>query len=97
MQPGNWRELPRDERIIAHIERIARGNTIMGGASAMVIARRLRAMGGTDLGYVVADVYSASSGRTHQNHGAWECPECGCTHLGQDAAFACCQENDETE
>ena len=88
----SWRNLPREQRIFARMERIATCNTIYGGASAITISKRLLAMGGTDLTGVVSAVYSASTGRINPEFGAFECPECGCAHLGQDAAFSCCSE-----
>lgn len=93
LAPASWKRLSGEDRLIARIERLATGNTIIGGASALMLAKRLHRMGGTDLRGVVADIYSASTGTRHSQHGAFECPECGCAHLGVAAAFACCAEN----
>ncbi len=77
------------------MERIATGNTILGGASALMLANRLHRMKGTDLRGVVADVYSASTGSQHRLHGAFTCPECGSACLGIDAAWQHCTEGNE--
>lgn len=91
LKPISWRKLwDRDERTIARIAAVAISNTVFGGASALVYAKRLIRMGGQDVRHVVSDVYSASTGRAHSQHSAWECPECGGAHLGQDNAAACC-------
>lgn len=95
MKPGNWRELTGEDRLVARMERIATVNTIFGGASALVMSKRLKNMGGTDLDWVVSDVYSASTGQRHREHGAWECPECGTTCVGMDKAYQHCNEEQE--
>ena len=70
---------------IAKLAQIARLDTINGGARALVIAKEK-----PELAYIVSDVYSLSTGKHSENFEAWECPECGCAHLGKEAAFSCC-------
>lgn len=82
----------RHDRACAKLARIARGDTIHGGARAMVLAKRLEAMGSkVPADQIVGDVYSASNYSCGE-WGSYECPECGSAHLGQSAALACCQE-----
>jgi rubrerythrin len=96
MNPTHWSNLDhRDDRTVARIARIAISDTIHGGCRALRLSKRLAAVGGQDVQYVVSDVYSASSGYSHPEHSAWECPECGSAHLGQEAARRCCDENEE--
>lgn len=91
LKPANWCALHnREDRLIARIAGIARRDTINGGASALVLANKLKRRGGTDLKGIVAEVYSASTGNHHTQHEAWECPECGFAHLGWLLASACC-------
>lgn len=97
MKTASYTELTGEDRLVARIERIATGNTIFGGASALVIAKRLVRMGGTDLRHVVSGVYSASTGKAHPEYAAFKCLECGCAHLGQQAALECCQPKDDDE
>lgn len=96
-KPANYSLLhDRDERLIARFAAKARANTIWGGCSALVIAKRLQRMNPrSEALSVVKDVYSASTGRHHTEFEAWECPECGSAHLGQDKAAQCCQERFE--
>lgn len=83
------------DRAVAKLAVIARSDTVLGGARAMVIEGRLFRMGSrvADQGIVRA-VYSSSSGRHHRTFEAWECPECGAAHLGIAAAYACCREDE---
>jgi len=84
----------RSERATAKLARIARGNTYLGGASALVIAKRLERMGCKFPALeCVSDIYSRSNGSLGE-YGAYKCPECGCVHLGQSAALNCCAESD---
>lgn len=76
----------RTERHHAELAARATLDTIHGGAWAMVLARRLS----LEAEAIVSDVYSASTGTTSEEHGAWECGECGWVHLGIDAAGECC-------
>ena len=94
MKAANWRNLTGEDRLIARIERKATANTISGGATALTLARRLKNMGGTDLSRVVYDVYSASTGQRHREHGAFECPECGTACLGIDSAYNHCNDGE---
>lgn len=97
MKHVSWDSLTdRSERLEARIAAIARGDTILGGARALRLANRLAEFPhGTDLRGVVADVYSASTGKASREHEAWQCPECGSAHLGIQAAFECCAETFE--
>lgn len=94
MKATHWKHLTdRNERTVARIATMAINNTVFGGASAMVKSKRLFAMGGQDVRHVVSDVYSSSTGRSHSEHSAWECPECGGANLGITAAIKCCGES----
>lgn len=93
--PTSWRCLhDREDRTVARIATIARNNTVFGGASALVYAKRLARLGGADLEYVVSDVYARSSGQAHSEYEAFECPECGTACLGSQAAYRHCQEDE---
>jgi hypothetical protein len=90
----------RHDRACAKLARIARGDTIHGGARAMVLAKRLEAMhtairdhSGVPAMEIVSDVYSASNYSCGE-WGAYECPECGSVHLGTSAALQCCAESE---
>ncbi len=95
MNSANYTELPNSEqRIIARIAGQARIDTITGGAKALCLAKRLpRLDASLGLTGIVSNVYALSSGRHHPDYEAWECPECGSAHLGQDAAYNCCTVN----
>ena len=96
-KPARWSDLSklyREERLIARIAGIARNDTINGGALAMVLTKRLKAMGGTDLGHVVSDVYSGSTGKHHPYHEAWRCPECDTVCLGYGEAAEHCYDEE---
>jgi hypothetical protein len=91
LKPARYDELyDAEERLIARMAARARLDTIWGGAAGLMYAERLYRMGGTDLRYVVSDVYSASTGNHHGAYEAWECPECGSARLGTDDAYNCC-------
>lgn len=94
MKPAHYTTLENhDERTVAHLAARARSNTIFGGVSALMIAKRAVRMGSKNaLVSVVSDVYSSSTGKHHHDHEAWECKECGQSYLGQDAAGKCCAE-----
>jgi len=85
--------LTRSEHAIDRLARIARGDTIHGGARAMVLARRMDSIN-PDADYlgVVGDVYSVSTGKRSTRWEAWPCQECGKVCLGLEAAYACCGE-----
>lgn len=91
-KPANYTQLyDRDERLIARFAAKARANTIFGGCSALVIAKRLQRMNPRSESLsVVQDVYSRSTGKHHPEFEAWECTECGSVHLGRDNAAQCC-------
>ena len=87
----------RGERAIARMARMARMDTINGGARALVIAKRLEAMGSRqDYGEVVSWVYRHSN-YSCGPYGVYECPECGSAHLGTEAAYACCAMAEDCE
>ena len=93
----SWKELPKGtiERAVARIAQIANCNTIMGGCSAMRMADRAERMGLPNAGELqdaVSATYSASTGSPSPAHRAWSCGECGCVHLGREAAEECCGE-----
>jgi hypothetical protein len=96
----SWKLLPvgSRERAIARIAHIANVNTILGGASALVLVKRAYAMhlpSADDLADAVDATYSASTGRPSPEHSAHECGECGQIHLGESAALACCCDCDD--
>ena len=92
LREGNISDLPRDQRAIAKLARIARCNVYFGGASALVKAERLVSMGADNIYLdVVSAAYSDSQGNAPE-YLPYECPECGTTHLGRSAAYQCCQE-----
>lgn len=78
----------RYEKACARLARLARGNTYFGGASALVIAKRCKYKKFPAM-EIVSDVYGASNGSLGE-WGAYECPECGQTYLGTEAALNCC-------
>lgn len=84
------------DRACAKLARIARGNTVFGGASALVIAERMERRKGNRIpaSAIVSDVYSASNYSCGQ-WGAYACPECGQAYLGEDAAYLCCSQDNE--
>ena len=87
----SWASLNRHDRACARLARIARNDTMFGGARAMVLARHAEALGVTfPASDIVSDVYGRSDG-TCGEYGAYACPECGQAYLGRDAAYACCQ------
>ena len=88
----------RTERGIARIAQIATSDTIHGGARALTILRRLERMGSpntSEYDDAVTTCYHSSTGRVPDSVRAVECPECGCAHLGIDAANACCAESED--
>jgi len=84
------------ERACAKLARIARHDTIHGGARALVLAERMDARRGAQVpaNAIVGGVY-ATSNYSCGDWGAYECPECGQSHLGNEAAYRCCQEQEE--
>lgn len=80
----------RHDRACAKLARIARGDTVHGGARALVLAKRAEALGvNFPARDIVSDVYGASNWSCGE-WGAYECPECGSAHLGTEAALNCC-------
>ena len=85
----------RAERAIAKLARVARCDTVYGGAKALVLAKRLNGMNSNvPANEIVGDIYAASN-YSLLEWGAYQCPECGNAHLGRDKAFACCQPIEE--
>lgn len=81
----------RDQLSMAHMAVVAMNDCWNGGAKAMVLARRLANMGSKiDYDAIVGDAYANSRGMA-RNYLPYECQECGCIHLGIDAANECCQ------
>jgi hypothetical protein len=88
----------RHQRACARLAMRATLDTIHGGASALIIARRLDSMGSAvPAREIVSDVYSASTGSVSVTWGAFECPECGCVHQGIEAAASCCAPADDDD
>jgi hypothetical protein len=91
LSEGNASNLPREQRAIAKLAQAARCNVYFGGSSALVKAERLVAMGADRIYLaVVRAAYSNSQGEA-RDYLPYDCPECGCTHLGRTAAIECCQ------
>lgn len=80
----------RYERACARLARIARNDTVFGGARAMVLAKRFN-LKEVPAGEIVSDVYAASNYMCGE-WGVYECPECGQAYLGTKAALNCCVE-----
>ena len=88
----SWKELsnPQD-RACAKLALIAVCDTVHGGARAMVLEKRLLAMGSSlPAREIVGDVYAASNWTVTSQWGAYACPECGQAHLGEERALECC-------
>ncbi len=93
----------RHERALAKLARIARCDAWHGGARALVLAKRLEAMGGNAQAIeAVTDAYTNGRGDATRFL-AYECPECGTACAGTEAAhdhcahaFAC-DDTEETE
>lgn len=87
--PAHYSQLSGREQKIAHLAAIARHDTLMGGARAMVIAKNRN--NAEDIA-IVSEVYRASTGGHHEVYEAWECPECGQACLGRNEAYSCCED-----
>ena len=104
MKTSSFRNFPHHscERSTVRLARIATADTIYGGARALVLANACDRLGvkfidGVSAKEIVSDVYSRSTGNESRQFGGWKCPECGQSHVGIDAAFACCQETEPLE
>ena len=97
LQEASPRDLPdRSDRALARLARKARSNVWLGGASALLCARRLEAMGSRLPALrCVRDAYASSTGEAREFL-AYACPECGQARLGQTAALECCTEPEFT-
>ena len=85
----------RYERACAKLARIARHDTIHGGARALVLANRLKNLRSeVPANDIVGTIYGASNYSCGE-WGAYEFPECGQAHLGTEKALACCSEQIE--
>jgi hypothetical protein len=74
---------------ILRLARLAHSNVLLGGASALTLAKRVKAVtGSTEAEEIVSQVYSASS----RHSPVVECRECGQEHFGNQAAADCCRE-----
>jgi len=92
LSEGKVSNLPREHRAIAKLAKVARCDVYSGGASALVKAQRLVAMGADRIYLdVVRAAYSNSQGNAHE-YLPIECRDCGQTHLGRSAAIECCQD-----
>ena len=87
-------QMDRDSRAIVKLARKAANNAIFGGASAIVIAERLDRMGCRfDAESIVTETWTCGTRDGYSLiFDAYECPECGSAHVGQEAAYACCAE-----
>lgn len=92
----SWKRLNnRFDRACCKLACQARADTIHGGAKAVCLSKRLKAIGSNIPGNeIVSEVYSLSN-YTLGRFGAHECPECGNAHLGQETALQCCAPNDD--
>ena len=100
MKRGTFHNLERGttDRMLARLAWRANGDTIMGGASALVLAKRAKSLGLPSAGEMrdaVDSTYRASLGRVPAAWAVVECPECGQWYLGEDKAAACCADNGE--
>lgn len=81
------------QRAIAKIAVRANNNTVLGGFSAAIIAKRMQSMGlpsANDCMDAVSLTYSQSSGNVPDQYAAYQCGECGQVHLGIEPANMCC-------
>jgi len=99
IKPAHWSDLPKgnEYRPLYRLAQIAVGNTIMGGCSALTIAKRAQAMGlprAREMQEAVSEVYASSSGKVPANLHPWECTECGRVYALEDEAIDCCNFQD---
>ena len=95
IKPAHWSDLPKGDEYqpIYRLARIAVGDTIMGGCSALTIAKRAQAMGLPRAGEMLAavgDVYASSTGKAPGHLHPWQCTECGRVYALEDEAIDCC-------
>lgn len=95
IKPAHWYELPKgnEYRPIFKLARIAVCDTVMGGASALAMAKRAQAMGlpsANEMLAAVGDVYASSTGKAPGDLHPWACTECGQIYALADEAAACC-------
>lgn len=82
-----------EDRSAAKLAAKARVDIRTGSALAAVIAKRMKATGSKlPVDQIVADVYTQTQDVPSDRWSPWECPECGGTFLGIDAALECCAE-----
>lgn len=88
----------RYDRACAKLAKIALNDTITGNARALILSKRLQRID-SDIpaNDIVSDVYSLSNWTCGAHWSAFECPECGQACLGQEAALACCAQDDFQE
>jgi rubrerythrin len=78
------------DRACARLARMARTDTLYGGAKALVLAKRLERMRcNIPANEIVTDVYTSRDGNVGE-WGAYKCPECGSVCRGTEAAYKCC-------
>jgi hypothetical protein len=97
---GFSRFAPSPERNTVRLADRATNDTIWGGVSALILAKKADKLGvafvdGVSARDIVHDVYSRSTGRSSERFSAWECPECGQAHVGQESALQCCSADSE--
>lgn len=81
----------KNDRKAAMLAFQARQDTVFGGTAALSDAKRMKGSH-YDWCEIVSHVYSRSTGKPCPIWEAWECPECGQAHLGQEAALNCCSD-----
>ena len=98
LKRAKWHDLfDVEERQVARLASIASNDAWFGGARALRIAQLtpckadgfLWTLDSRTAHDVVSSVYTSTNG-TSQRFMAYECPECGCAHLGYERAAECC-------
>ena len=90
-KPGSWQDLEGNERSIAQLAEAVRQDVFDNGT------RRHYASGGdVDRSAVEANGFT-NNGNTSRLYAAWQCDECGQTHLGFEAAAECCTDDLEVD
>lgn len=95
IKPTVYSNLPKqdDNYPVFHLAQIAVEDTILGGARALVLARRAQRIGlpkAQDFLAAVSDVYGSSTGRVPEHLHPWECGECGQVYAASEDAGRCC-------